>query len=130
VAFASGASNLVPGDTNGRDDVFVRDRGPACDTGLDADGDEFDGELECYVGTDPWDACPDGPTDDAWPPDIQGAQGYGFHNGRVDIMDVLCYKPKLRASYDPRYDLNADGAVDILDVLLYKPVFGAQCTNP
>ena len=28
VAFASGATNLVSGDTNGRDDVFVRDRGP------------------------------------------------------------------------------------------------------
>jgi Transposase len=26
VAFVSGASNLVPGDTNGRQDVFVRDR--------------------------------------------------------------------------------------------------------
>jgi Tol biopolymer transport system component len=29
VAFASSASNLVPNDTNGRADIFVRDRGPA-----------------------------------------------------------------------------------------------------
>ncbi len=29
VVFESWASNLVPGDTNGRGDVFVRDRGPA-----------------------------------------------------------------------------------------------------
>jgi hypothetical protein len=28
VAFDSSASDLVPGDTNGVDDVFVRDRGP------------------------------------------------------------------------------------------------------
>jgi Tol biopolymer transport system component len=31
VAFESKASNLVPGDTNGRHDIFVRDRGPLCD---------------------------------------------------------------------------------------------------
>jgi Tol biopolymer transport system component len=30
VAFASGASNLVPGDTNGASDVFVRDRWRGC----------------------------------------------------------------------------------------------------
>lgn len=29
VAFISSASNLVPGDTNGDSDVFIRDRGPA-----------------------------------------------------------------------------------------------------
>jgi Tol biopolymer transport system component len=29
VAFASGASNLVPGDTNEDADVFVHERGPA-----------------------------------------------------------------------------------------------------
>src|SRR6266487_863788 len=32
VAFSSAASNLVEGDTNGVDDVFVRDRGPATTT--------------------------------------------------------------------------------------------------
>lgn len=33
VAFGSAASNLVPGDANGRDDVFVHDRGPAVGVG-------------------------------------------------------------------------------------------------
>ncbi|HVM12047.1 MAG TPA: hypothetical protein VM638_06195 [Actinomycetota bacterium] len=33
VSFQSFASNLVPGDTNGRGDVFVRDRGPALGLG-------------------------------------------------------------------------------------------------
>jgi hypothetical protein len=33
VAFASLASNLVPGDTNGLQDVFVRDRGPVVGVG-------------------------------------------------------------------------------------------------
>lgn len=28
MAFASGASNLVPGDTNSQGDIFVHDRGP------------------------------------------------------------------------------------------------------
>ena len=98
-----------------------------------AGDDDCDGSttaIETYVGTDPWDACPDGNTDDAWPPDVQATQGCGFHNARVDILDVLCYKPKIKPPYDPRYDLDANGTVNILDVLLFKPVFGAQCTNP
>ena len=96
----------------------------------DQDGDGFWDRVETYVGTDPLDACPDGPSDDAWPPDIQASQGCGFHNGRVDILDILCYKPKLSAPYDARYDMDTNGVINILDVLLYKPVFGAQCTNP
>jgi len=65
------------------------------------------------------------PKDRPW-----SAQGCGFHNGRVDILDVLCYKPKLSATYDPRYDLDANEVINILDVLLFKPVIGTQCTNP
>jgi Tol biopolymer transport system component len=48
VAFSSAASNLVEGDTNGVDDVFVRDRGPATTTrvsvapgGAQANGGSF-----------------------------------------------------------------------------------------
>ena len=42
MAFESFASNLVPGDTNGGDDVFVRDRGASfgvyCTAGTSASG--------------------------------------------------------------------------------------------
>ena len=96
----------------------------------DQDCDGFTTTVESHAGTDPLDACPDGLSDDAWPPDVQAAQGCGFHDRDVDILDVLCYKPKVSGAYDSRYDLDANGAVNILDVLLYKPVFGAQCTNP
>jgi hypothetical protein len=91
---------------------------------LDQDNDGFMDDKELYIGTDPQDACPDGPSDDAWPFDIN-------MDTRVDILDVLLYKRKLAPNpYDRRYDLNADGSVDILDVLLYKPVLGTSCTNP
>jgi Tol biopolymer transport system component len=43
VAFASGASNLVPGDTNGKWDIFVHDR--------DADGDGFFDETGAIMTT-------------------------------------------------------------------------------
>ena len=84
------------------------------------------------MGTDPLDACPDDPNDDAWPPDINGGTGCGSHDGNIDIMDVLCYKSQFGegALYDPRYDLNASGEVDILDVLLYKQFIRMSCTNP
>ena len=107
--------------------------GDACDpcpNQADCDGDQFNDRVEVYVSTDPLDACPDNPGDDAWPPDIQGAQGCGSHDGRAEILDVLCYKPKLTGPYDARYDLDTNGAVSILDVLLYKPLLGTSCVNP
>jgi hypothetical protein len=106
------------------------DIGDPCPYDADCDDDQHSDGAERHIGTDPLDACPDDASDDAWPPDIQGAEGCGFHNGRVDILDILCYKPKLSGPYDARYDLDANGVVNILDVLLYKPVYGAQCTNP
>ena len=79
---------------------------------------------ELYVTTDRFDACPDDPGDDAWPPDLD-------NSAEVDILDVLHYKWKLAPyPYDRRYDLDVSGEVDILDVLLYKPVLGMTCTDP
>jgi subtilisin family serine protease len=99
---------------------------PLCPPGVDTDADGFDNDVECYVGTDPLDACPDGPTDDAWPPDIT-------MNTWANILDVLLYKPIMITSVPPspaRFDLNADHNINILDVLLYKPIIMTQCTNP
>jgi Tol biopolymer transport system component len=52
VAFTSAATNLVPGDTNGTDDVFVRDRVEGttvrvsvASTGIEGDGASRDGRL-------------------------------------------------------------------------------------
>jgi hypothetical protein len=92
----------------------------------DGDCDGFTTAAENYVGTDPLDACPDGPSDDAWPPDIN-------MDTRANILDVLLYKPIMITSVPPspaRFDLNADHNINILDVLLYKPIIMTQCTNP
>jgi hypothetical protein len=97
---------------------------------VDGDGDGYDDSREAFLGTDTVDACPDNTADDAWPPDIQGSEGCGFHDGDVDLLDILCYKPKVSGPYDRRYDLDTNDTVNILDVLLYKPVYGVQCTNP
>jgi hypothetical protein len=96
----------------------------------DDDCDGFTTSEEGYVGTDPLDACPDNVDDDAWPPDVNGSMGCGQHDGQVDILDVLCYKPKLTGPYDRRYDLDASGEVNVLDILLYKLFVGTSCTNP
>ncbi len=92
----------------------------------DSDGDGFTNANELYIGTDPYDDCPDGTWDDAWPVDIN-------NDTRCNILDVLLFKPHLGCSvgdgcYDNRLDLNADGIINILDVLLFKPLLGMQCT--
>jgi len=114
-------------DTDGDGLLDIAD---PCPNDVDCDDDQYNDRVELFVATDPLDACPDDANDDAWPPDIQAGQGCGFHNGRIDILDVLCYKPKLTGLYDARYDLDTNGVVNILDVLLYKPLLGASCVNP
>ena len=100
--------------------------GDACDP--DDDNDDFDDSVEAYLSTDPLDDCPDDPSDDAWPFDINV-------DTWSDILDVLLYKGHLQTQvgdpdYDQRLDFNADAWVDILDVLLYKGNIQVQCTNP
>ena len=108
---------------------------PDCSEDVDTDGDTIlnpvdedddndgftDGE-ERWISTDELADCATDYGTDAWPPDID-------NNTRVNILDVLLYKPKLTGAYDARYDLNADRKVNILDVLLYKPELGASCTG-
>jgi C1A family cysteine protease/subtilisin-like proprotein convertase family protein len=94
----------------------------------DDDNDEFHDSVEAYLSTDPLDACPDDPSDDAWPFDINV-------DTWSDVLDVLLYKGHLQTQvgdpdYDSRLDLNANGWVDVLDVLLYKGHIQVQCTNP
>ena len=89
----------------------------------DTDCDGYTDAVEAVVGTDPADGCPDDGSHDAWPPDID-------NNARVNVLDILLFKPAFSGPYDPRYDLNADQAINVLDTLLYKPLLGASCTNP
>jgi hypothetical protein len=78
----------------------------------DIDCDGWTDSQESYVGTDPWDSCPDNVYDAAWPPDIDNST-------RLNTGDVLKYKGKIGTS-DHRFDLNASGRVDVGDILLYK----------
>ena len=117
----------------GQPDVFQdgtdTDSDGACDAGdPDDDDDDFGDSIEAYLGTDHLDACPDDPTDDAWPFDIN-------IDAWSNILDVLLYKGHLQTQvgdpdYDQRLDLNADAWVNVLDLLLYKGHLGVQCTNP
>ncbi len=91
------------------------------DGGNDSDGDGYADVVEVFMGTDPFNPCPDNPDEDAWPPDVN-------NDKKVNILDALLYKPKLAPRpYDRRYDLNTDGTVNILDALLYKPIIGSKC---
>jgi hypothetical protein len=94
----------------------------------DSDGDGFTDGLEQFLGTDPLDTCPDDPSDDAWPPDMN-------IDTSCNLLDLLQYRPVILTEvgdpdYDQRFDLNADGHIDILDLLQYRPVILTQCTNP
>jgi len=141
-AYAYFGRSLAVGDVNGdgkgdiavgapRQNVAYSAQGRAyafslasgCEPGVDTDFDGFDDDVECYLGTDPLDDCPDDPSHDAWPPDID-------MNTQVNVLDIQLYKPGLSGPYDVRYDLDASGEVDVLDILLYKPWVNMCCTNP
>jgi subtilisin-like proprotein convertase family protein/putative hemolysin len=101
---------------------------PNCDPGVDTDGDGFDDDVECYLVTDPLDACPDGPTDDAWPLDVS-------NNGQISVVaDVLNFRGRIGATpSDPnwwqRLNFNADGLISVVgDVLMYRGMIGETCT--
>jgi subtilisin-like proprotein convertase family protein/C1A family cysteine protease len=101
---------------------------PNCDPGVDTDGDGFDDDVECYLVTDPLDACPDGPTDDAWPLDVS-------KNGQISVVaDILNFRGRIGATpsdptWSQRLDFNADGQISVVgDVLMYRGMIGETCT--
>lgn len=115
-------------------DVYTTAHGTVCEI-ADADGDTIpdaddpDDDNDAYgdivevsIGTDPLDACPDDPSDDAWPPDIN-------NDGAVNVLDIYLYKGPIYGSYDRRFDLNADGGVNVLDLWMYRSVIGMSCTQ-
>jgi hypothetical protein len=110
----------IPGDSDGDG------RGDACDD--DDDNDAFSDDKELYIGTDPLDACPDGPTDDAWPLDVS-------KNGQISVVaDVLNFRGRIGATagspeWWQRLDLNGDGTITVTgDVLLYRGKIGQTCS--
>ena len=100
--------------------------GNVCDP--DDDNDGFTDEIESYLRTDSLDACPDGPSDDAWPLDINNDGGINV------VTDVLNFRGRIGATPgDPnwwqRLDLNGDGGISVVgDVLTYRGMIGETCT--
>jgi hypothetical protein len=110
-----------PGQENADGDYW----GDACDD--DDDNDAFDDGIEIYLTTDPLDACPDDPTDDAWPLDVS-------KDGQISVVgDVLNFRDRIGATPgDPnwwqRLDYSADGQISVVgDVLMYRGRIGETC---
>jgi hypothetical protein len=94
----------------------------------DGDTDSFLDVVELYLGTDPLDNCPDDPSDDAWPLDID-------MNCDLSITgDVFYYRGCIGATPgDPewwqRLDLDMSGDISITgDVFMYRGMIGESCT--
>jgi serine protease len=101
-------------------------QGNTCDA--DDDNDGFDDAVEAYLGTDPLDDCPDDPSHDAWPLDIN-------NDGLLSLGgDVANYIGKIGCNIatNPecqRLDLNANGSLNLAgDVVLYLGRIGDTCT--
>ena len=100
--------------------------GDECD--LDDDADDFTDEREAYLVTDHLDACPDGPSDAAWPLDMNNDSFLSVPG------DVLSFRGSIGAApgepnWSQRLDLNADGAITLPgDVLLYRDKIGQTCS--
>jgi len=101
----------------------------------DADGDGFANLEELFVDTDPLDDCPDDPADDAWPADLASVEGYGKHDGIVNILDIVQLMPPYfnvkwhKPNYSERKDFNGDHVINIVDVVrLTPPTFNTSCT--
>ena len=100
----------------------------------DSDDDTFDDGKEVFMATDPLDNCPNNVDHDAWPPDMASTQGFGKHDGTVNILDIVQLTPPTfntsppNPNYLERKDLDANGTINILDIVqLTPPVFNTSC---
>jgi Bacterial Ig domain/Bacterial TSP3 repeat len=99
---------------------------------LDSDGDGFFDGYELYMGTDPiWECAatstPDDEPVDSWPPDFNDDT---FVN-TADWDAFVTHFPSQRgdATYDPRYDLNADDSINVTDRAQVILRMGQSCTR-
>ena len=137
LATVSGSSNAHAADCDGVNDYatkvccYVEDDndndGMLDPADADDDNDAFYDSVEGFVGTDPWDACRDNPTDDAWPPDVN-------MDGVVDITDAGTFLKAFPSAqgnpnYSKRQDMAAnDGVIDIIDAGTFLLHFPGTCT--
>jgi hypothetical protein len=103
----------VPGDTDGDS------------LGLGSQPGGFFADLkELFMGTDPYDNCPDNSSDSAWPPDFN-------NTGKVTTGDLQIFSSHYNnaATYGARYDLNASGGPKITsgDLVIFANYYLMSC---
>ena len=98
----------------------------------DSDGDGWSNQAEAKIGTDPFDACRDDPTDNAWPADIN-------NDGFSDTGDIAALTGHFGEAVTPataRLDVGPDhwdipsgpdGFVDTADIVRLTARFGLTC---
>ena len=133
VATVSGDSNAHVADCDGGApyttkaccEISAQD----CTPGVDTDGDGFDNDVECYLGTDPGDKCTNDPgVHDAWPLDIN------MDTWATVMPDIYYYRGNINAAVggDPslrRLDLNADGWITVMpDIYYFRGHINEGCT--
>jgi len=108
---------------------------PAC---IDHDKDGYSDNAEIYIGTDPYDSCPDSLTDKAWPSDFD-------NNGIVEQKDFDSYTTPVRhmntspgqAGFDVRWDVvpgsfgfsNYINSTDISKITIITNKLGSVCSQ-
>jgi len=94
---------------------------------VDGDGDGWSDAAETMIGTDPLDNCPDDPSDNAWPADIN-------NSGFSDMFDIVPLANNFAVSVPPaptRHSVapeTPDGFVDIFDISRVAGVFAQGCS--
>jgi hypothetical protein len=109
VAFYSYASNLVPGDTNGRSDVFVHDRVTGQTTRVSVASDGSQGNGDSFVGSIS--------ADGRYVAFVSGASNLvpGDTNDKADVFVAAVVEPTaMRLLWG---DVNCSGGVDAVDAL-------------
>ena len=99
-----------------------------CLPDVDTDGDGFDDDVECYLSTDQNDACPNNPSHDAWPLDIDMSTvinlggDVGNYVGRIGSVQG-------DGNFLTRLDLNADLIINLGgDLGQYVGHIGEACS--
>ncbi|MCJ7510439.1 MAG: hypothetical protein MUP14_06100 [Dehalococcoidia bacterium] len=113
-------------------DLMLEAHARDCSITGDTDSDLSLDNVECYLETDPLDACPDVVgADDAWPLDISMDKAISV------VGDVSNYAGRIGAHGPPdpsakwmqRLDLNMDNHLTVVgDVSLYSGKIGKKCT--
>jgi Tol biopolymer transport system component len=147
VAFDSAASNLVPGDTNNSNDVFLHDRqiGETLRVSISSTSEQgnglsyypaisSDGRLVAFESASS--NLVQGDTNGSWdvfvyicdPPCSGDLDGDGFRNLTDFTLFAAAYGTQLGdPNYDPDADLNGDGFVNVTDFTHFAAVYGVAC---